>query len=76
MCTVCDGMCAVCDGVCVLCDGVCCCVQAESGEWVIDEEQTVRLKADFIISGFGSELHDQTSETTPLLIPLPISDIH
>ena len=55
---------------------MCCCVQAESGEWVIDEEQTVRLKADFIISAFGSELHDQTSETTPLLTPLPLSDIH
>ena len=71
---LCDGVCAVCVQCVRVC--VCCCVQAESGEWVIDEEQTVRLKADFIISAFGSELHDQTSETTPLLTPLPLSDIH
>ena len=62
--------------LCVLCVRVCCCVQAESGEWVIDKEQTVRVKADFIISAFGSELYDQTSETTPFLTLLPLSDIH
>jgi dihydropyrimidine dehydrogenase (NADP+) len=33
--------------------------QLESGEWVEDEEQTVKLKADFIISAFGSQLQDQ-----------------
>ncbi|XP_035270720.1 dihydropyrimidine dehydrogenase a, tandem duplicate 1 [Anguilla anguilla] len=32
--------------------------QTESGEWVEDEEQTVRLKADYIISAFGSMLND------------------
>ena len=74
LCVLCDGVCAVCVQCVRVC--VCCCMQAESGEWVIDEEQTVRLKADFIISAFGSELHDQTSETTPLLTPLPLSDIH
>ena len=26
---------------------------------MIDEEQTVKLKADFIISAFGSDLHDK-----------------
>ncbi|XP_038074925.1 dihydropyrimidine dehydrogenase [NADP(+)]-like [Patiria miniata] len=33
--------------------------QDENGKWVEDEEQTVRLKADYIISAFGSTLHDQ-----------------
>ena len=45
------------------------CVQLESGEWVEDEEQTVKLKADFVISAFGSQLQDQGSESfcLPLL---------
>ena len=30
--------------------------QDDNGKWVEDEEQTVRLKADFIISAFGSTL--------------------
>uniref|UniRef100_A0A8C5B8I0 Dihydropyrimidine dehydrogenase [NADP(+)] n=1 Tax=Gadus morhua TaxID=8049 RepID=A0A8C5B8I0_GADMO len=32
--------------------------QSEDGEWLEDEEQTVRLKADYIISAFGSMLDD------------------
>lgn len=32
--------------------------QTEEGEWVEDEEQVVRLKADYIISAFGSMLSD------------------
>ncbi|TSK34839.1 Dihydropyrimidine dehydrogenase [NADP(+)] [Bagarius yarrelli] len=32
--------------------------QTESGEWVEDQEQIIRLKADFIISAFGSVLND------------------
>ena len=39
------------------------CVQLESGEWVEDEEQAVKLKADFVISAFGSQLQDQGSES-------------
>ena len=42
---------------------MCVCVQLESGEWVEDEEQTVKLKTDFIISAFGSQLQDQGSES-------------
>ncbi|KAL4635100.1 dihydropyrimidine dehydrogenase NADP(+) [Arapaima gigas] len=30
----------------------------DAGEWVEDQEQTVRLKADYIISAFGSMLND------------------
>lgn len=30
----------------------------ENGEWVEDEEQIYRLKADFVISAFGSGLED------------------
>ena len=32
--------------------------QNEDGTWFEDEEQTVKLKADFVISAFGSELGD------------------
>ena len=28
------------------------------GKWIEDEEQTTRLKCDFIISAFGSGLYD------------------
>ncbi|XP_022092214.1 dihydropyrimidine dehydrogenase [NADP(+)]-like [Acanthaster planci] len=33
--------------------------QDADGKWIEDEEQMVRLKADFIISAFGSALHDE-----------------
>ena len=33
----------------------------ENGEWVDDHEQTVRLKANYIICAFGSGLYDETS---------------
>lgn len=32
--------------------------QTEEGEWLEDQEQVVRLKADYIISAFGSMLSD------------------
>lgn len=32
--------------------------QTEAGEWVEDEDQVVKLKADYIISAFGSMLSD------------------
>lgn len=32
--------------------------QTEEGEWVEDEDQVVKLKADYIISAFGSMLSD------------------
>ena len=33
--------------------------QNEEGEWVEDEEQTLRLKANYVISAFGSGLSDE-----------------
>lgn len=30
----------------------------DEGDWIEDDEQIFRLKADFVISAFGSELHD------------------
>ena len=30
--------------------------QLDDGSWTVDDEQTVRLKADFVISAFGSQL--------------------
>ena len=32
--------------------------QTEDGQWVNDDEQIVRLKADFVISAFGSGISD------------------
>ena len=32
--------------------------QDDDGEWVEDEDQILRVKADFIISAFGSGLSD------------------
>lgn len=32
--------------------------QDESGKWVEDEDQLIRLKCNFVISAFGSELKD------------------
>ncbi len=32
--------------------------QQDDGTWIVDEEQIVHLKADFIISAFGSMLND------------------
>eukprot|EP00731_Ephydatia_muelleri_P018077 Em0011g117a len=42
--------------------------QLENGEWKVDEEQVVKLKADFIISAFGSELGN--SEVMEAMKPL------
>lgn len=33
--------------------------QDEAGNWIEDEEQTIRLKANFVISAFGSGLTDK-----------------
>lgn len=33
--------------------------QLDDGKWVEDEEQVVKIKANFIISAFGSGLHDE-----------------
>jgi len=35
--------------------------QKENGEWIEDTEQTCKLKADYIISAFGSGLSDENS---------------
>ena len=32
--------------------------QTEDGQWINDDEQVVRLKADFVISAFGSGICD------------------
>lgn len=36
--------------------------QTEDGTWIEDEDQTVRLKCDYIISAFGSGLSDKDSK--------------
>ena len=32
--------------------------QSEDGQWLEDEEQTIVLKTNFVVSAFGSELCD------------------
>ena len=39
----------------------------ETGRWIEDTEQVVRLKTDFIISAFGSTLADKNGEVKTLL---------
>jgi dihydropyrimidine dehydrogenase (NADP+) len=36
--------------------------QNDAGEWIEDHEQTVRLRANYIICAFGSGLYDEESE--------------
>ena len=33
-------------------------VQLENGTWIEDEDQTLKIKANFVISAFGSTLSD------------------
>lgn len=40
--------------------------QTNTGEWVEDEEQIVRIKADYIISAFGSGLTDPVGKLAAL----------
>ncbi len=44
--------------------------QNDEGEWIEDEEQLVRVKADFIISAFGSGLTDDDGGNWYHLSPL------
>lgn len=32
--------------------------QDDKGDWIIDSDQTVRLKANYVISAFGSGLYE------------------
>lgn len=36
--------------------------QNDKGEWVKDQDQTTKLKANFIISAFGSVLSEQNGK--------------
>ena len=36
--------------------------QLEDGSWVEDDDQTTRLKCDFVISAFGAQLQDKDGE--------------
>lgn len=38
------------------------CEQLDDGSWVEDAEQTTRVKANFVISAFGSGLYDEDGE--------------
>ncbi|KAL1497004.1 hypothetical protein ABEB36_008036 [Hypothenemus hampei] len=46
--------------------------QLENGKWVADEEQLTTIKADFVISAFGSELSDP--DTIEALKPLILNE--
>lgn len=36
--------------------------ETSNGRWIEDHEQTTKLKANFVISAFGSKLNDKDSE--------------
>lgn len=38
--------------------------QTDDGEWIEDEEETIRLKVDYVISAFGSGLTDSDCKFT------------
>lgn len=38
--------------------------QTDDGDWIEDEDETVRLKIDYVISAFGSGLTDQDRKRT------------
>lgn len=39
-------------------------IQDLDGKWYDDGDQTVKIKADYVISAFGSTLHDQAGKNT------------
>ncbi|XP_005797190.1 dihydropyrimidine dehydrogenase [NADP(+)] [Xiphophorus maculatus] len=45
--------------------------QTEKGDWLEDEDQIIRLKADYIISAFGSMLNDQ--QVTAAMAPVKLT---
>ncbi|KAF7652548.1 hypothetical protein LDENG_00095720, partial [Lucifuga dentata] len=45
--------------------------QTDDGNWIEDEEQVVKLKADFIISAFGSMLNEP--QVTEAMAPVKMS---
>uniref|UniRef100_A0A3B4UN27 Dihydropyrimidine dehydrogenase [NADP(+)] n=1 Tax=Seriola dumerili TaxID=41447 RepID=A0A3B4UN27_SERDU len=45
--------------------------QNEEGDWLEDEDQVVRLKADYIISAFGSMLNEQ--QVTDAMVPVKMT---
>lgn len=48
--------------------------QDDEGRWVADEEQPVTIRADFIISAFGSGLTDQSGELIHIPPQIPSLD--
>jgi len=41
------------------------CEQLEDGSWFEDDEQTVKIKANYVISAFGSGLQDENGKILP-----------
>lgn len=40
--------------------------QTEDGEWIEDDDQTTKLKANFVISAFGSVLSEKSGKEIAL----------
>lgn len=49
--------------------------QLDDGEWIEDEEQVMQLKANFIISAFGSGLYDSEGKFCYMFI-IPVIKIN
>lgn len=50
--------------------------QTESGEWLEDQDQMIRLKADYIISAFGSGLSDPKGRSGKYLFDSQVHILH
>lgn len=48
--------------------------QLEDGTWIEDEEQTLKIKANFVISAFGSTLSDSDGESLTLCMDLIVKE--
>lgn len=42
--------------------------ETEDGKWIEDKETVIKLKANFIISAFGSTLNDTKGTHFPLIL--------
>lgn len=50
--------------------------QLDDGEWIEDEEQVMQLKANFIISAFGSGLYDSEGKFLRYMFIIPVIKIN
>lgn len=48
--------------------------QDDKGNWIIDSDQTVRLKANYVISAFGSGLYESDGKINKNILIINYKD--